>query len=220
MATAKRVKTESDPPKLRIEYWKIERLKSYEKNPRKNDAVIDKIVESIQAFGFSIPILARSSDGLICDGHLRAKGAAKLGMKEVPVIPCDNWSEDQIRSFRILANRSASWATFDDSLLQKELADLVKSGFDLKLTGFDTKETEGLLAGLGMGGKKQKPATEKDSKTIQVNQPVISYLIVFNSEDEQRHWLDFLKKLRTVQPEMATVGERVAWYVENNPPKA
>ncbi len=42
-------------------------------------------------FGFEIPVLARS-DGEVVDGHLRLKAARKLGITEVPVILCDEWS--------------------------------------------------------------------------------------------------------------------------------
>ena len=50
------------------------------------------MVSSIQEFGFKIPVLARSS-GEIVDGHLRTKAALKMGMSEVPVILCNEWTE-------------------------------------------------------------------------------------------------------------------------------
>lgn len=60
-----------------IQTWPIERLVFYARNPRKNDAVVDRICGSIGEFGFKIPALARS-DGEIVDGHLRLKAARKL----------------------------------------------------------------------------------------------------------------------------------------------
>src|SRR5271170_2215096 len=59
---------------LRVEYWPIEKLKFYERNPRKNDKAVDRIRASIRQFGFAVPILAKS-DGEVIDGHLRLKGA-------------------------------------------------------------------------------------------------------------------------------------------------
>src|ERR1700677_3614753 len=73
---------------LRIEFWPVERLKPYERNPRKNDKAVDRIRGSIRAFGFAVPILAKL-DGEVIDGHLRLKGAIAERMSEVPVIPCD-----------------------------------------------------------------------------------------------------------------------------------
>ncbi len=74
-----------------IEIWSITRLVFYARNPRKNDAAVDRMVASIREYGFKIPVLARS-DGEVVDGHLRLKAAKKLGLTEVPVILCDEWS--------------------------------------------------------------------------------------------------------------------------------
>jgi ParB-like chromosome segregation protein Spo0J len=107
-----------------IEMWPIARLKAYERNPRKNDKAVDQMVMSIKEYGFVIPVLARSATGLVIDGHLRLKGAIKLGLAEVPVIPCDGWTEAQVKAFRLLANRSATWADWDMDLLKIELGEL------------------------------------------------------------------------------------------------
>ena len=45
---------------LRVEYWPIERLKPYDRNPRKNDKAVSRIRESIREYGFAVPILAKS----------------------------------------------------------------------------------------------------------------------------------------------------------------
>ena len=37
--------------RLRVEYWPIERLKPYERNPRKNDNAVDQIRASIREYG-------------------------------------------------------------------------------------------------------------------------------------------------------------------------
>jgi ParB-like chromosome segregation protein Spo0J len=68
-----------------IQVWPIDRLIPYFRNPRKNDAAVDRMVGSIREFGFKIPVLARST-GEVIDGHLRLKAAKKLGITEVPLI--------------------------------------------------------------------------------------------------------------------------------------
>ena len=68
-----------------IDHWPIDKLVFYARNPRKNDAAIDRMVASIREFGFKIPVLARS-DGEVVDDHLRLKAARKLEITEVPVI--------------------------------------------------------------------------------------------------------------------------------------
>ena len=75
---------------------------------------------SIREFGFKIPVLARS-DGEVVDGHLRLKAARKLGITEVPVILCDEWTPAQVKAFRLMVNRSVTWADWDEELLALEL---------------------------------------------------------------------------------------------------
>lgn len=135
----------------RIESWPIDRLIPYARNPRKNDAAVDRMCASIREFGFKIPVLARSN-GDVVDGHLRLKAAHKLGSwpggdaTAIPVILCDEWSEAQVKAFRLMVNRSVTWADWDEELLALELQELNAADFDLELTGFNPGEVDGLLA--------------------------------------------------------------------------
>ena len=131
---------------LQLEQWPIGRLVEYERNPRKNDDVVDRMAQAIMEFGFRIPIVARS-DGLVVDGHLRLKAARVLGLDTVPVVLADELSETQIKAFRLLANQSANWAEWDELLLSAELNELLAQDYDLSLIGFEDAELEALLAG-------------------------------------------------------------------------
>ena len=133
-----------------VQIWHIDRLVFYARNPRKNDAAVDRMCSSIREFGFKIPVLARS-DGEVVDGHLRLKAARKLGSwpggdtTGIPVILCDEWTDAQVKAFRLMVNRSVTWADWDDELLALELQELNAADFDLSLTGFDPKEIDDLL---------------------------------------------------------------------------
>ncbi|HME58796.1 MAG TPA: DNA modification methylase [Terracidiphilus sp.] len=129
-----------------IHIWRIERLVFYARNPRKNDAAVDRMVASIREYGFKIPVLARS-DGEVVDGHLRLKAARKLGLTEVPVILCDEWTPVQVKAFRLMVNRSVTWAGWDEELLAQELQEIqdLEVDFDLDLTGFEVPEIDDLL---------------------------------------------------------------------------
>jgi DNA modification methylase len=135
----------TSPQPLEIQIWPIDRLVFYARNPRKNDAAVDRMCSSIREFGFKIPVLARS-DGEVVDGHLRLKAARKLDITEVPVILCDEWTPAQVKAFRLMVNRSVAWANWDEELLALELQELNAADFDLSLTGFDPKEIDDLLA--------------------------------------------------------------------------
>jgi hypothetical protein len=130
---------------MNIEIWPIGRLIEYPRNPRKNDPAVDRMCASIREFGFKIPCLVRS-DGEIVDGHLRLKAARKLGIAEIPVILCDEWTPAQVKAFRLMVNRSVTWAEWDEDLLALELEEIQESDFDLSLTGFDPGEIDKLLA--------------------------------------------------------------------------
>ena len=135
---------------MQIETWPIERLIFYARNPRKNDAAVDRMCSSIREFGFKIPVLARSN-GEVVDGHLRLKAARKLGSwaggdtTGIPLVLCDEWTPAQVKAFRLMVNRSATWAEWDDELLARELQELNEAEYDLSLTGFDPKEIDDLL---------------------------------------------------------------------------
>ena len=75
------------------------------------------MASAIKEFGFRIPIVAKS-DGGVVDGHLRLKAARKLGLADVPVALADELTDTQIKAFRLLANRSASWAEWDTAYSQ------------------------------------------------------------------------------------------------------
>src|SRR5262249_33417434 len=123
----------------------VHRQARFLRAPRKNDAAVDRMCGSICEFGFRIPVLARG-DGEVVDGHLRLKAARKLNFTEVPVILCDEWTPAQVKAFRLLVNRSVTWADWDEELLALELQELNAADFDLDLTGFNPKEIDDLLA--------------------------------------------------------------------------
>lgn len=114
----------------------MEKLVEYARNPRKNDSAVDRMCASIREFGFKIPCLVRS-DGTVVDGHLRLKAARKLGIEHIPVILCDEWTPAKVKAFRLMVNRSVTWASWDEELLALELQEIQESDFDLSLTGFD-----------------------------------------------------------------------------------
>src|SRR5262249_41701675 len=129
---------------IQIEIWPLSRFIPYARNPRKNAHAVDRMAASIREYGFKIPVLARSS-GEVVDGHLRLKAAEKLGLAEIPVILCDDWTDAQVKAFRLLVNRPVAWADWDTELLSLEMLDLRNLDYNLDLTGFDTQEIDELL---------------------------------------------------------------------------
>lgn len=142
---------------MQIEQWPVSRLVPYVRNPRKNDHAVDRMSAVIKEFGFRIPVVARS-DGELVDGHLRLKAALVMGLETVPVLLADDMSPEQVKAFRLLVNRSATWASFDEELLAKEIEELMLSGFDITFTGFEQNELDRLI--------RDHAAVEKDPEAI------------------------------------------------------
>lgn len=142
---------------LKIEEWNIEKLIPYARNPRRNDAAVPKMAALIKEYGFKVPVVARS-DGSLIDGHLRLKAAQVLGMQTVPVVLADDWTEQQVKAFRIAVNRSAELAEWDPEYLRLELEELKDADFDIELTGFDAADVDAML-GLN---KQDEPGGDAD----------------------------------------------------------
>lgn len=114
---------------------RLEDIKAYENNPRKNDKAVDAVAASISDFGFKVPIII-DKDGVIVAGHTRAKAAKKLGIENVPCIIADDLTPEQVKAFRIADNKTAELAEWDEDLLVKELAELEE--IDMEQFGFDS----------------------------------------------------------------------------------
>lgn len=128
---------------MQIIYKKIEELKPYKNNPRKNDEAVPYVAESIKQFGFKVPIIIDKDDEIIA-GHTRYKASIQLDLKEVPCIIADDLSEEQIKAFRLADNKVAEKAEWDMELLELELKDI--TGIDMDDFGFamDISEDENL----------------------------------------------------------------------------
>lgn len=112
----------------------IEWLRPYENNPRNNEQAVEAVANSINEFGFKVPIVA-TIDGEIVNGHTRFKAAKFLRLKTVPVLIADDLTEEQIKAFRLADNKTGELADWDVELLYSELDEL--AGFDMTMFGFE-----------------------------------------------------------------------------------
>jgi hypothetical protein len=108
---------------------------------------IEQVKASIEAFGFTNPILA-DPEGHIIAGHGRLQAARAMGLAEVPTIILSGLSETQKRALRIADNKIALNAGWDLEILQLELGELASIDVDIDptLTGFSTGEIDVILA--------------------------------------------------------------------------
>ena len=134
-------------------------IKPYDKNPRRNDAAVEYVAESIDKFGFKVPIIL-DADNVIVAGHTRWKAAKRLGMDEVPCIIADDLSPEQIKAFRIADNKVAEASEWDPVLLNEELQELADMfDVDMSAFGFVDENTVAEALDLDEGQHKDKDKT-------------------------------------------------------------
>lgn len=120
----------------------IDKLIPYENNARTHSAEqIDKIVRSIEEFGFINPVLIDGDFGIIA-GHGRVMAAKKMGMAEVPCLFIEDLTEAQKKAYILADNKLALDAGWDDELLRIEIGELQAMDFDISITGFDLADFE------------------------------------------------------------------------------
>ncbi len=132
---------------MNIEWFLIDDIHPYERNPRRNAQAVDKIVDSLKTYGWQQAIVV-DKDHTIVAGHTRWLAAKKLKMEKVPVLIAHQLTAEQVRAYRIADNRLSEEAEWDIDLLREELALLKEVEVDLSLTGFSEIELTKMLGAL------------------------------------------------------------------------
>ena len=109
----------------------ISEIKEYAGNPRNNADAIEPVMRSIESFGFKQPIVVDKNNTIVC-GHTRYQAAIKLGLETVPVVVADDLTDDEVRAYRIIDNKSGEYALWNDDLLKTELANI-----DFDMSGYE-----------------------------------------------------------------------------------
>ena len=113
---------------------KLNEIKPYDKNPRKNDEAVKYVAQSIKDFGFKVPIIIDKNNIIVC-GHTRYKAAKKLKLDTVPCIMADDLTDEQIKAFRLADNKVGEFAEWDFDLLKEEIESLTT--IDVSDFGFE-----------------------------------------------------------------------------------
>ena len=150
---------------VKIIELKTSDLKDYENNPRNNDAAVDKVAESIKEFGFKNPIIVDKDNVIVC-GHTRKKAAEKLGIEVVPCIIADDLTEDQIKAFRLVDNKTAEYAEWDFSKLEEELKNI-----EMDLSNYDFSELESQIEDL----KEKELVQDEPPLPDEGNEPITKF---------------------------------------------
>ena len=137
--------TASPPPRtLTVVNLPISAIRPDLCNPRVHaPRQIRQIANSIEAFGFNVPVLVDRNRRLVA-GHGRLEASRLLERTEVPTICLDHLTAEQAKAFLIADNRLTEIATWDERLLAESLKELtlVDLDFELEATGFEMAEID------------------------------------------------------------------------------
>ena len=123
----------------KIELRSLSELLPYARNARTHsESQVKQIAASIREFGFTNPILIKSS-GEIIAGHGREAAARLLKLEKVPCIVLDYLTNTQAKAYVLADNQLALNAGWDEEMLKLEIEDLKLESFDIDLIGFDDK---------------------------------------------------------------------------------
>lgn len=122
---------------LNIVYRNIKELKPYKKNAKKHPKEqVERIANSIKEFGFfEHRAVAIDREDNVIEGHGRILAAKKAGLTQVPTICLDDMTEEQIKAWRLIENKTAE-SSYDETLISKEIEELLQSDIDMEAFGF------------------------------------------------------------------------------------
>ena len=128
---------------LKVQDIELSLLKPWAANPRINDEAVDAVAESIESFGFNVPILCDRQLTIIA-GHTRWKAAQKIGLESVPVIVL-KIGRVQRKAFAVADNKTAGLGRWDYPKLRKVLEELERKKINLASLGYSQAEFQALL---------------------------------------------------------------------------
>ena len=118
---------------MNIEYLKVSEITPYQNNPRHNEQSVDKVAASIREFGFKVPVVIDKDNVIVC-GHTRVLAAEKEGIDEIPCVRASELSEEQVKAFRLVDNKTQELSEWDWNKIGEEL-DAIEN-IDMRLMGF------------------------------------------------------------------------------------
>lgn len=194
---------------MKIEQLSVSDLVPYARNSRTHsEEQVAQIAASIKEYGWTNPVLI-DAKGTIVAGHGRVMAAKKLGMEEVPCIRLGHLTPAQVQAYVIADNKIALNAGWDDAMLAEELQAIMEGGeLSVSVTGFSEEELASILA----------DAEEDDQPSEKgLGSPVIHYDLIFDNEEQQAHWFEFIRALKAKWPDSDTIAQRVDAFLRENP---
>lgn len=191
--------------RTKIEYVPIEDIAPYEFNARHNEEAIPAVRRSIEQFGFLVPCVIDGNNVLIT-GHTRVEAAKLIGMIEVPCIRADYLTEQQVKQFRLVDNKTSEIATWDHDLLAQEIQDILGADAGFSFTEFgwtqeaidclsDTVTADCLETAEVANRQVAAQSNVRERRAPATARIVIGEIVFFIPAAVYRQWADGLREL-------------------------
>ena len=205
-----------------------------------NSGDIDGVMNSYKEFGQRKAIVAkekRDGKGVVLAGNTQLQAARRLGWTHIAVSwvrEDEGWDDAKASSFAVTDNETGKRGE-EDLQAKREMLGQFEDDFGLlNVAGFDIADLQAMdeLIGSGPdeipligdsvleddddGGDDNAPATPVERKKPRA---VIQASIIFDTEEQQETWFEFIRWLKREYPEHDTVAERLTEYVQGVVPE-
>jgi hypothetical protein len=207
--------------KFEVTVAKTDSLIPYENNPRINEKAVQRVVDSVQNFGWKVPIVI-DENNIVLAGHTRLKAAEMMNLKEVPVHIAKDMTDEQKTAFRIMDNKSQEYAEWDNKLLSAEFEKLALGDYDFEMTGFDIEAINKITKGAFLEfDAPELEISESDFLSQDVYIPetnVKQYMLLFNISDieEFKKMIEVLRDIYKIESPSDIVFKAVKNECEKN----
>lgn len=159
---------------MQVQKIPIENLSPAKYNPRKDlqpgDPEYEKLLRSVEEFGYVEPIIWNKRTGNIVGGHQRFKVLKQLGFSEIDCVVVD-MDEAREKALNIALNKiSGDW---DTEKLADVFRDIEQYGISLDITGFEVLEIDKLFQKLSReDGKIVEDDFDAEAEAAQITEPI------------------------------------------------
>lgn len=189
---------------MKVVMTELSKIKPYGKNPRKNEAAVKQVAESITAFGFQQPIVVDKKNVIIV-GHTRFFAAQELKLKQVPVVFAVDLPPKKVKAYRIADNKVAEVSQWDEDLLKLELDKL-----DGVFTGFSEAELDSMFFGFDSGSSSNSSGSG-DATGLEENEVSLTFMFTQADRDAVVEKLNDVKRKNSLE----TLSEALLEIVTN-----
>lgn len=196
---------------MNVTTLKLAKIKPAEYNPRTiSDEELEGLKHSLLTFG-QVENLIVNKDGTLISGHQRYKAMEALGWEEATVVQLDIDKQTEKKLNLEMNNQaiSGSW----DMLKLGQMLDELKSDEDYEALRLNKLEPVD-LGGVNYTTLEEGKAPTNDTPQASLGGGVKSYTLVFDSEEEQEEFMDWVMSLRALYPDAETISQRILFAIK------